>query len=201
VVVVVVIAIVIIRGTTTQQKTVVGPVTNGGKIVAIGYPTQVVDEPFFTMKIPKTWQQTSYINNADQYTISWMDKNQADDTRWLTIYIDKILPNIPINNLLPIKVHGDGFSYSTISDNCTNLVTHAINSQISTASYQGIDFYCNIADIVGEVIGTGSVGSINRTTITGPTSGTHSYFFEYTERSGEPDYSYFDNALTSFRAK
>jgi hypothetical protein len=120
----------------------------------------------------------------------------------LTVYVDKILPNLAINNLLPIKVVGDSFQYGLLSDNCTTFAgSHTINQQTASATYLGINFICNIADIVAQVAGTGSIGTINKTSITGPSSGTHSYFFEYVERSGEPNYSYFDNALTSFRAK
>jgi len=198
---VIAIGILIIHLTTTKQKTVNGPEAVTGSIAAISYPTQLINEPYFTIRIPKTWHQTSFIDNSAQYTITWMDVSQSKDTRWLTVYVDKILPNLAINNLLPIRVVGDSLKYGLLSDNCTSFASHTINQQTALASYQGINFICDIADIVGEVSGTGTVGSINKTTITGPTSGTHSYFFEYVERSGEPNYSYFDNALTSFRAK
>jgi hypothetical protein len=50
-------------------------------------------------------------------------------------------------------------------------------------------------------IGTGSVGSgVNGVTLTGPTSGTHNYFFLYIDRNIEPDDSILYGIIQSFRA-
>ncbi len=199
--VLILIAWLIINGTTNKKVHVEGPTTITGRIVAVTYPTQTINQPFFTIKIPSAWHETEFTNNNLEYSITWMDANQSKDTRWLKIYVDKIPANLAINNLLPIYASGYGFKYGLLSDNCTNFTTHGINAQTAAASYQGINFVCDIANIIGQVTGTGSAGTINKTAITGPSGQTHNYFFEYVERSGEPDYSYFDNALTSFRAK
>jgi hypothetical protein len=199
--VVILIAWLIIINTTSKRVNVAGPEKIVGSIKAVSYATQTIDEPTFTMKIPATWHQTAATNNTAEDTITWMDVSQSKDTRWLTVYIDKIPPSLAINNLLPITISGDSLKYGLLSDNCSNFTSHGLNAQTASASYQGINFICDIADIVGSVTGTGVAGSVNRAIITGPTRGTHSYFFEYVERSGEPDYSFFDNALTSFRAK
>jgi hypothetical protein len=186
--------------TTGKPVHIDGPATKSGSIAAVAYPVQTINEPDFSMQLPASWVQTSYIDDSSQYSITWMDKNPSLDTRWLTVFVDNI-PALPINNLLPIKANGNKISYGLMSDDCSTFTQYDRNQVSVQATYEGINFICNTTDIIDGVVGTGSVGTINKTTVTGSGEGTHNYFFEYTEHSGEPNYSYLDNALFSFRAK
>ena len=190
----------IFRLTTNKPKNVIGPTTKSGTIASVSYAVQTIIEPDFTIQLPATWHQTSFIDDNSQYSITWMDKNPVLDTRWLTIFVDNI-PQLPINNLLPIKADGNRISYGLMSNDCSSFISYNRNQVSVAATYQGISFICNTTDIIDGVVGTGSLGTINKTAVTGPITGTHNYFFEYTEHSGEPNYTYLDNALFSFRAK
>ncbi|HEY5267904.1 MAG TPA: hypothetical protein VII94_02120, partial [Candidatus Saccharimonadales bacterium] len=129
----------IISRTTTRPGIVTGPLRSSGLVVAATNSTQTISEPYFTMELPTSWHQSSLIDNGSEYSITWMDKNPSNDTRWLTVYIDKIPSNLTINNLLPIKVDGGGLTYGTMSDNCSGFVTYN-RSQLSVeASYLGIN--------------------------------------------------------------
>jgi len=194
------IAYLIFINTTGKPVHIDGPATKSGTIAAVAYPVQTINEPDFSMQLPASWVQTSYLNDSSQYSITWMDKNPKLDTRWLTVFVDNI-PSLPINNLLPIKAEGNKISYGLMSDDCSSFTQYDRNQVSIAATYQGINFICNTTDIIDGVVGTGSIGTINKTAVTGSTEGTHNYFFEYTEHSGEPNYSYLDDALFSFRAK
>jgi hypothetical protein len=191
---------IIFISTTGKPVDVTGPTTKSGTIATVAYPVQTINEPDFTMQIPASWIQTSYINDSSQYSITWMDKNPKLDTRWLTVFVDNI-PSLPINNILPVKAVGNKITYGLMSDDCTTFTPFERNQLSVGATYMGVSFVCNTTDIIDGVVGTGSIGTINKTAVTGPAEGTHNYFFEYTEHSGEPNYSYLDNALFSFRAK
>jgi len=194
------IGLLIYKLTLPKPINIAGPTTKSGSVSANSYAVQTIIEPDFTISIPASWHQTSLIDNSSQYSITWMDKNSQLDTRWLTVFIDNI-PEVPINNLLPIKANGNKISYGQMSNDCSSFTNYNHDQSSTAASYQGISFICNTTDIIDGIVGTGSIGTINKTSITGPLEGTHNYFFEYTEHSGEPNYSYLDNALFSFRAR
>jgi hypothetical protein len=58
-----------------------------------------------------------------------------------------------------------------------------------------------VANYERDVVGTSSPQEINTVTVTGPSTGTHKYFFVYTDNSAEPDYTIFTDALQSFKAR
>ncbi len=163
----------------------------------------VVDEPLFSMKIAAGWKEIERKNVPTERSITWQSTVKNYENRWLKLYIDVIPPDIAVNRLLPLDVAGDSVSHRQLSENCKNFTRQA-NDQAPTpqpSKWEGVDFICNLASFNDNVTGTGTEGSVNSTTITGPRQGAHKYFFVYTDRNIQPDYTIFYNALKSFKAK
>lgn len=165
-----------------------------------------VNEPYFTMQLPADWKQTS---GTIAGSFSWQATAKNEDARFLTIYIDDAIPaNLPVNRELPLTAQGNQLTYGQLSPNCATFTaggtletTQAVKLKPALAVWQNINFICNLPNVVDNQIGTGSMAGVNTITLTGPTAGTHSYFFLYTDRTGEPDYDILYNIIQSFRAK
>jgi len=148
-------------------------------------------------------------NTVTTHSISWQATAKGADNRYLTIYIDTIPATKPVNRELPVTVHGNQLSPGELSDNCSDFTTGG-TMNVSQAEklpptpsvWQGVNFICNIPQVINDLVGTGAVGDgVNTVTITGPTGGTHNYFFLYTDLNIQPDYTILSNAVQSFRAK
>ncbi len=161
------------------------------------------------MQLPAGWQQTGSKTTASEHSISWQSKAKNADNRYLTIYVDTIPTSQPVNFELPVTVNGNQLSYGPMSDNCSDFTpggTMNVNKAEvlppAPSVWQGVNFICDIPKVLLDQVGTGVVGSpVNTVTITGPGSGTHKYFFLYTDLNIDPDYSILLNAVQSFRAK
>lgn len=181
-----------------------GPTVSAGKVLGVSTtsPSHTIDEPLFTMTLPDNWREVSSVTTATQNSITWQPSTGT--SRWLTVYIDKIPSNIAVNRLLPLTDRGRSLVYGTLSDNCATFASEPINTTSGNpvlAKWNGVDFYCDLAGKNDGQVGTGSAGSINSTTVTGPKTGSHRYFFVYVDRSSEPDYDTFCAALNSFIEK
>jgi hypothetical protein len=166
---------------------------------------QTVEEPLFAMQLPIDWRQTSA--SATEY--SWQSTLKGNDNRYLSVYVDKVPSSLPVDYELPLMVNGNQLMYSALSDNCVEFtpggtldVGQAEKLKPAPSVWQGVNFICNLPQVVDDQVGTGSVGNpINSVAITGPNGGTHNYFFLYIDRNAQPDYSILYNAVQSFHAK
>ncbi len=166
--------------------------------------TQTINEPNYTFQLPLDWQQTkSVINNTQIYTWHSGTTDPKKIGRELTIYSDPIPATYPVTYELPLTSNGSTISYGNISDNCKNFTSAGSTKSLVPvlARWSGVDFYCNIPGFVDVQIGTGTIGSINSVTLTGPQSGAKHYFFLYKDRNISTDYAIFYAILTSFKAK
>ncbi len=168
-------------------------------------PTQIISEPLFVTQLPSDWRLVS----AKSGVYSWQSTLKGNDNRYLSIYVDSVPTSLPVNQELPLTVNGNQLSYGALSGNCANFTpggtlnaAQAVKLKPSPAVWHGVNFICNLPRVIDNQIGTGSVGNpVNATTITGPQNGTHSYFFLYTDRNAQPDYSILYNVIQNFRAK
>lgn len=168
----------------------------------------VVDEPFFSFELPGDWKETGRNANNLYTSISWQATLRGKDNRYLTLYIDRIPFDMPYNRLVAVKAQGSGISYSDVSDNCANFTVGgtfdagvAAGLKPAPTKWNKVDFICNLPHVIDNEVGTGSIESPNAVTITGPSKGTHRYFFLYTDRNFQPEYSILYDVLKSFRAK
>ncbi len=163
---------------------------------------RTVDEPYYTLQLPGNWTEKSRIANPDEQSITWHVSHDGQTIRSITLYTDRIQPNVAINRLLPVDVTDAKLSPRELSEPCTSFQHVATDSKTPTATtYQTIEFICDVPHPTGTVAGTGSSGTINSTAITGPTKGKHQYFWVYTDTTAQPDYQIFTTAIKSFQAK
>jgi hypothetical protein len=167
-----------------------------------------INEPTFTMQLPIDWKETGSQDVPTNHSISWQATAKNADNRYLTVYIDTIPTTYAVNRELPVTVHGSQLSYGALSDNCagftpggTEDVAQAVKLKPAPSVWQGVNFICNLPNVIDNQIGVGSTSGVNTVTVTGPTTGTHSYFFLYIDRNVQPDYNILFDTIQSFQAK
>lgn len=164
-------------------------------------PTQPYHLKTFQINLPKDWKQVTTPTANAAY--SWRGATKDNSARALDIYIDNIPANFAVNRMLPLTANGAGVQATGgVSNNCSTFtLANTTNPQtgIAPSKWDGIDFLCDMANYVRDVVGTSSAEGVNVLSVTGP-SGTHKYFFVYTDHSGEPSYDTFTAALQSFQA-
>lgn len=168
----------------------------------------VVNEPFFSIELPEDWKETGRNTSGLYNSVSWQATLKGKDNRYLTIYVDRLPTDMPVNKLIAVRAQGNGLTFSDVSDNCANFTVGGsqdsrviATSKPAPTKWNKVDFLCNLPRAIDNEIGTGSEGTPNSVTVTGASQGTHKYFFLYTDRNFQPDYSIFYNVLKSFTAK
>lgn len=168
----------------------------------------VVNEPTFTMELPGDWKEAARRNDVNERSITWQATKKNADNRMLKLHIDLIPPTRAVNRLLPVAAEGPGLVLGDLSENCSMFTQggagatgQAPTSKEAPAKWQRVDFICNLPRAIDNEVGTGSTGLVNTINVTGPSQGAHKYFFVYTDRNIQPDYTILFNALKTFRAK
>ena len=165
--------------------------------------TQTVATPEFSLTIPQNWK--AVMPTSSRYHVySWRGTTTEDSVRSLDVYVDTIPVNLYLNHMLPLKAVDNRVTMlDGVSDNCANFSTsptEAPKPDHVKAKWAGVDFWCDLANYARDVVGTSSAEGINTVSVKGP-SGTHSYFFVYTDNASSPDYSIFTSAVQSFAAR
>lgn len=163
---------------------------------------QQIREKLFTFALLNTWKAVDVPKT--QYNLySWRGTTQDDTARLIDVYVDVLPLAMPVNRLLPLQGNEDRLNIlNTVSDNCasfTGTATQASRPGTVLAKWSGVNFSCDLANYMRNVVGTGSADGLNRVDLTG-SSGSHQYFFVFTDNSSSPDYSIFTDTLQSFRA-
>lgn len=166
-----------------------------------------VSEPFFTMQLPSDWKETERKNNTQEQSITWHSTKKGYEARWIKLYIDKIPTTKAVNRLLPVTVTNSTLTTGDVSENCSTFTQggtldaqKAVKLQPMPAKWQGIDFICNLPEVVENEVGVAATGGINQIEITGPNKGTHKYFFVYTEHNIQQDYAIAKDIIETFKA-
>jgi hypothetical protein len=161
------------------------------------------------MQLPINWKETGSVDTATMHSISWGDITSGIPDRYMTLYIDTIPKTLPVIYELPLAVRNNQLAYGEMSGNCSGftpggtLNTYAAETLMPAPStWDGINFICNLPEVILNQVGTGAIGEpVNTITVTGPTGGTHNYFFFYADMNINPNYSILTDAVQSFRAK
>jgi hypothetical protein len=174
------------------------------KVVAASQPDRTYSESDFNVALPVSWEPTT--RETTPYNVyRWQDTSDKNDARLLEIYQDTIPQNFAVNRALAVTANGTQVSVvGNVSDNCIDFTKTDETASSSTgvhAKWQGIDFLCDINNYERNVVGTISSNGVNSVQLTGPKSGTHTYFFTYTDHNINPDYTTLYNALSSFQVK
>jgi len=197
----------LVNNKTAKTKTnVTGPTKIVGQAVAPNTPkTTTVNEPDYTFQLPLDWHSVSsigaVINTDTSYSNDWESGGYVGSQIYFSVYVDHIPTNYPLNAILPVTANGDQILYGEQSSNCYSF-TSGSSAVPAEATWEGVNFLCDLPDSGDNQVGTGAAGNApNTVTLTGPIMGKHNYFFLYIDRSADPNYTTFDDILTSFRAK
>ena len=171
-----------------------------------------IDEQIFKLSLPGTWKLTA--RNWDARYTAWQwsldDKHFAG--RWFEVFLDTIPTDKAYNYLLPVTSAGSTLQLGSISDNCVNFTpgaspttdrpTYTPLSKASLPSkWQQVNFICDNTSVSHQLVGTSTKESINSVTLTGPTKGSHKFFFLYNDNNFTPDFSVITTILSSFQVK
>lgn len=165
--------------------------------------TQIFSNEYFEIELPTTWHTLN--QSSGSYKTFSYQSNSGSDGQTIQIFVDTIPVNFAVNRALIVKSQGDKVSIeSPISDNCTAYTKNAANvgQYGAAARWQGVDFLCDMANTLRNVIGTSSVDGVNTVTLISPsTTRQHKIFFTDTANGINPDYNTFVSAVNSFRLK
>lgn len=184
--------------TLTQAQPVVRPA-----VLPHAETYQTVKGPAFSMEVPSSWKAVTSLPASPYKIFRWQGTTVNDVQRWTDVYVDTIPDTFAVNHMTPIKANGSEISVlNDTSDNCANFTEAAQATPkpaTAPAKWSGIAFVCDIASTARDVVGTATAESGNAVGLSGA-SGSHRYFFVYTDNSVTPDYSVFSRQLKSFRA-
>lgn len=161
-----------------------------------------IDKPILTMDLPAGWTEAKLPASPTAPAYEFRSKSQ--DAQVLDIYIDNPPPLFGINRAIAVSVSGSGLQYESVSENCTSytdITKRGPTGGIAPAKWQGMDFYCDVANYARAVVGTVSHDGINYLSVTTPTQGVHKIFITYTDNNISPDYSTLYDILNSVQFK
>jgi hypothetical protein len=157
----------------------------------------------FTMQVPADWKAIAHSDQIPAPDFIWQGTTKEDTARWVQVWVDNVPASMAVNRLLPLRADGNRILLADdVSDNCVNFTDASkVDPHTGTinAKWSGVDFVCDAANYERDLVGTATQGARNSITLHGSKSGTHRYFFIYTDHSAEADYSYFTDMLSSFR--
>jgi hypothetical protein len=167
--------------------------------------TQTFRRGTFSIDLPTGWQFTA--KQQDTVTIYHFRSTLPGEAgnRLLDVYEDGSLPTFAINRMIPVSATDDGrlvVETGEVSDNCSAYTTGATTNRVTVgqlAKWQGVEFMCDMANPLRNVVGTGSKDGINTVRVSDQGGQRHSYFLTYTENNSKPDYSIFIAAINSFK--
>lgn len=170
---------------------------------------QKVDEPTYTIELPDDWKETDRFDRKYQKGVTWQSTREKEADRWLTIYVDKLPTNRPLNRIVPLAATGGGyFNIGNLSDECASFTqggsydaAKAIKSKPTLGQWEEVDFLCNLPRPFENEVGTASKQAVNSVSVKGPKQGKHDYFFLYTDHNNQANYQIFLEALKTFQAK
>ncbi len=161
-----------------------------------------ISKPELTFELPSGWTEDVLPPSptAPKYSM----RSPSSAAQQLQIYIDNPPQEFGLNRAIAVSGSGDGIVHASVSDNCTTYTDVSKRDPatgFATAKWQGIDFYCDVANYTRAVVGTVSKDGFNFFNATGPTFGTHKVFITYTDNSASPDYTVLYNILDSLHFK
>lgn len=178
----------------------------GGTVAVVKPATVDFTQDEFKISLPDGWKLLGLKNPYyNQKYYEYQSTVKDYDNRWLRVYVDVIPQDYVLNKLLPITVEGNRLKPGAMSDDCKSFTgapkpgSGQTNSQSWKATWSDISFICDMASQQNQV-GTANAANGYAVPVTGPTKGTHTYFFVYIDQNIRPDTSILTNAIKSFEA-
>ena len=166
-------------------------------------PLQSFDEAGFEIELPSDWKLVTHLDQP--YNLYHFQGSAKDSVgRILEVYKDTIPVNFAVNRVQPIEASGGKVAaVGGVSENCADFTKGpgTLGTTGAPAKWQGVSFLCDLDNVQRNVIGTSTLGGVNRVTVKGQTGTPHQFFFTYTDHSINPNYATFYGVLDSFSAK
>lgn len=170
---------------------------------------QTLNEPTFSIELPADWKETDRFNRTYQAGVTWQSTRDKESDRWLTVYVDKIPTNYPVNYIVPVEAADGGYlKLGNLSDQCSTFTQggtvqprDTLPNEPVLAQWEEVDFLCNLPRPFEHEIGTSSESAINSVAVKGTKQGEHKYFFLYTDHNNSVNNQIFIDALKTFQAK
>lgn len=178
-----------------QEKTTVPILT---EVAGAKDDTIEINEPLFTIRLPKDWVQSNRVqaNKANYY--EWKSTKQGGDDRLLRLHVDVMPESYKVARLLPVSSSSGGkLSVGNISGNCTDYAKDYSAGSNATilAKWENVVFNCDPIS-ANQTIGTGTVDNGIAISVN-----NHSYFFYYQDHNVRIDDKMFVDIVKSFSAK
>jgi hypothetical protein len=153
----------------------------------------------FSFSMPTGWTKVT-VSNSPYHLYEWQ-YGKGSDYRTVEIFEDSSVSNLAVNKV--IIVSGNASQISVLgppSDNCANFTKGAKTSTLTgyPAKWMGVDFNCDLNNPTADTVGISSAQAINSVNLISPTNAHHSFYFLYSDHSLSPNYSDFNELLTSF---
>lgn len=168
--------------------------------------TQRFDLGTFGFDAPADWKLIKH-DTAPYNLYSYRSTLTNADNRYLDVYVDSVPQKLAVNKAVAVRPQGNNLSHGMVSENCTTFTTAgtvpsgAAKPLAVPAKWDGVEFLCDNDNVMRNVVGTSSPSQINKVTLVGPTAGTHSFFFVYTDNNATPAYDIFYKMLESVAVK
>lgn len=158
-----------------------------------------------TIDLPQDWEQFTPADTKPG-SYSWRNTAGNKGVRVITAYVDGNIPkDLAVNRVLAVQGEEDRIILrGSVSDNCTNFVASGrmphSGSGKEPARWDGVQFTCDTANYVRNVVGISSPEGPNMVKLTGK-SGAHQVFLTYNDAGATPDHSIFTSAIESLRVR
>jgi hypothetical protein len=176
------------------------------KKISYAPQTKHYDLPEFGIDLPSDWQPVKIPAGTQYQMYAWQHSEKGTNGEKFEVYQDTIPVNFAVNRVQIVQSLGDHLQLDgSTSDNCSTFTKNLSNTpnQIGApAKWRSVNFLCDQANQLRNVIGIASTDGINTVIVKNPNSGiTHKFFFAYTNQDVTPDYAAFYIALNSFRVR
>lgn len=158
-----------------------------------------------TLSLPKDWEEFVAPDTANA-TRSWRNTLKNKGVQVVTAYVDSLPPTPKaLNRVLAVESAGDRIQQlGSVSDNCTDFVDGGRQPSVGTgkvsARWNGVQFVCDNANYLLNVVGIASKDSVNGVTLVGP-SGSHKVFLTFTDANVSPKNDILMSAVESLRVR
>ncbi|QQS19963.1 hypothetical protein IPL85_00670 [Candidatus Saccharibacteria bacterium] len=118
----------------------------------------------------------------------------------LEIYLNNPPQGRAVNKVVVVRSEDGALTHDAVSDNCvtfTDSNKKNLQTGISPAKWQQVDFLCDMANHSRAVVGAISSDGLNTILVTTASGKTYKLFFTYTDNNINPDYNTFYDILTS----
>lgn len=160
----------------------------------------------FKVTLPADWVFKG-THNIVNHIYSFQATKKNGDNRTLEIYVDNVPTDRAFNRILPVVIEENRIKATgSVSDNCTeftglnNIDPNKTTEAIIASKWQGVEFKCDVANKVLNVVGVGTTTTGTNIAISNPSGVKRTFYFLYIDHNINPDYKILEDALESLVA-